>query len=630
MDRISWSITPRSRVGLVGDNGAGKTTLLRVIAGEAEYDGGSVTMPKDHKIGYLPQDLVEIDEMPLLGYLKRRAGLEVLARKLSDVEHEMATLEEGSQELRSLLSEHERLQREFEARGGFGFDIEAKQVLKGLGFRPEEDAERMTSEFSGGWKMRIALATLLLSRPDILLLDEPTNHLDTESMEWLEGWLKDFRGTILAVSHDRRFLDKIVTSVAELFAGRINLYACGYEKYLREREERRERLEAEWEQQREKIENIQRFIERFRYKATKAAQVQSRIRQFEKMEIIDLGNTSKNVNFKFPEAPRSGLEVLKCSGLGKKYGEKRIFEGISFTLQRGERVALVGVNGAGKSTLLRLLNKSEEPSEGTVTYGLNVKKAYFSQESAQNLDYTRTIWQEVNNTGSKMLEVEKRNLLGAFLFSGEDIHKPIPVLSGGEKSRVGLLKILLSESNLLILDEPTNHLDQATRELFQRALLEYGGTIIIVSHDRTFLDDFVERVLEIRDGQLFDYPGNYSWFIEKRAEQLSSGSNERSADKPDDPPTERSKEQKRLEAEERNRIYRARKKIEEKLSPVEKTIERDEKRKEEISGLLCDPEVLGDSDKVKSLMIELKDTEKRLKDNYQAWEVLAAELESIK
>ncbi len=567
--------------------------------------------------------------MPLLDHLKRKAGLEALAAKLSKTEHEMGSLEEDSPELRPMLREHERLQREFEASGGFGFDVEAKQVLKGLGFRPEEDATRMTSEFSGGWKMRIALAALLLSKPDILLLDEPTNHLDTESMEWLEGWLKDFRGTILAVSHDRRFLNKMVTSVAELSGGKINLYSCGYEKFLREREERRERLEAEWEQQREKIENIQRFVERFRYKATKATQVQSRIKQLEKMEITELEGPSKSVSFKFPEAPRSGFEVLKCSGLGKKYGEKRVFGEIDLTLQRGERTALVGINGAGKSTLLRLLNRSEEPTEGTVSYGLNVKKAYFSQESAQNLDYSRTIWQEVNNTGSRMLEGEKRNLLGAFLFSGEDIHKPIPVLSGGEKSRVGLLKMLLSESNLLILDEPTNHLDYATRELFQKALLEYGGTIIIVSHDRAFLDDLVERVIEIRDGRIFDYPGNYSWFIEKRAEQLLSGNGEKTADKTDDTPAERSKEQKRLEAEERNRIYRARKKVEEKLAPVEKMIERDEGRREQISELLCDPEILGDSDKVQSLMIELKETERRLEENYPVWEGLAAQLESI-
>jgi ATP-binding cassette subfamily F protein 3 len=542
----------------------------------------------------------------------------------------MAGINENSMELRRLLSEHELLQRQFEAKGGFAFDIEAKQVLKGLGFHPSTDSKRFTSEFSGGWKMRIALAALLLSRPDILLLDEPTNHLDTESMEWLENWLRDYHGTIIAVSHDRRFLDKMVTSVAELAAGKITIYSCGYEKFLTEREERRARLEAEWEQQKEKIEDIQRFVERFRYKATKAAQVQSRIRQLEKMEITELEGPSKNVSFNFPEAPRSGLNVITCIDLAKKYGENTVFEGLDLTVQRGERVAIVGVNGAGKSTLMRLLNKSEAPSNGTVTYGLNVQRAFFSQESAQNLDYSHTIWQEVNNTGSKLLEGAKRNLLGAFLFSGNDIYKQVSVLSGGEKSRLGLLKMLLSESNLLILDEPTNHLDYSTKELFQKALLEYGGTIVIVSHDRAFLDDLVGRVIEIRDGKLYDYHGNYSWFIEKRACQLQTTENEKNSEKKEYAAGDRAKEQKRLEAEKRNSLYQIRKAYLEELTPIEAAIEQDEKRKEEISAMLCDQEILADSAKVQSLMIELKEREMRLKENYPKWEDLAAKIEAVK
>ena len=605
--------------------------MLRMLAGEAEPDGGTISMPKDHTVGYLPQDLVEIDNVPLLDYLKRRAGLEKLSAELTETERKLSSLDENSPMLKSLLSLHERLQRNFEAKGGFGFDIEAKQVLKGLGFRPERDSLRLTSEFSGGWKMRIALAALLLSRPDILLLDEPTNHLDTESMEWLESWLRDYRGTIIAVSHDRRFLDNMVTSVAELTGGKINIYSCGYEKFLTEREERRARLEAEWEQQNEKIEDIQRFVERFRYKATKATQVQSRIRQLEKMEITELEGPSKSVSFKFPESPRSGLDVISGKNLTKLYGENIVFKDLSVTIQRGERVALVGVNGAGKSTLLRLLNQSEEPTEGTVTYGLNVKRKYYSQESAQNLDYNRTIWQEVNNTGSKLLEGAKRNLLGAFLFSGDEIYKPISVLSGGEKSRVGLLKMLLSESNLLILDEPTNHLDQSTKVLFQKALMEYGGTILIVSHDRSFLDDLVDRVIEIRDGVLYDYPGNYSWFIEKRKRQTEAQipTQTNNQEKQEAAP-ERTKEQKRAEAEERNRLYRERKVFQAQLDPIEKSIETDEARKEEISSLLCDAEVLSDSNRVRELMLELKETENRLKENYPKWEELAAKIEEIK
>ena len=603
--------------------------MLRVLAGVGEYSDGAVTMPKGHTVGYLPQDLVEIDDIRLIDYLKRRAGLEELTEELADTEHRLAALEEDSPTLKSTLAAHERLQREFEAKGGFGFDVEATQVLKGLGFRPETDKNRLTSEFSGGWKMRVALAALLLSHPDILLLDEPTNHLDTESMEWLEGWLRDYRGTIIAVSHDRRFLDNMVTSVAELSGGKVNLYSCGYEKFLTEREERRARLEAEWEQQKEKIEDIQRFVERFRYKATKATQVQSRIRQLEKMEITELEGPSKSVSFKFPEAPRSGLDVIVGKELSKSYGEHTVFQGVNLTIQRGERVALVGVNGAGKSTLLRLLNESEEPTSGTVSFGLNVKRKYYSQESAQNLDYSRTIWQEVNSTGSKLLEGAKRNLLGAFLFSGNEIYKQVSVLSGGEKSRVGLLKMLLSESNLLILDEPTNHLDMTTKELFQKALLEYGGTILIVSHDRAFLDDLVGRVIEIRDGHLYDYPGNYSWFIEKRQRQIDS---EQPASEQKIAPAAESKtkEQKRAEAEERNRLYRERKILQDKLAPIEAEIERCEARKEAISELLCDADTLADSSKVQNLMIELKETEDILKENYPLWEDLASRIEEIK
>ncbi|WP_276797028.1 ABC-F family ATP-binding cassette domain-containing protein [Cloacibacillus porcorum] len=602
---IDWFITPKSRIGLVGDNGAGKTTLLRVLAGGADHEG-TITMPKGHAVGYLPQDLVEIKELPLIEYLKERAGLTELSRELAACEQRMSLLGENDPAVKGLLSEHERLQRLFESKGGFGFEVEAKQVLKGLGFAPESDAERLTSEFSGGWKMRIALAAQLLSHSDIMLLDEPTNHLDTESMEWLESWLRDYRGTIIAVSHDRRA-----------------------------------RLEAEWEQQREKIDEIQRFVERFRYKATKARQVQSRITQLEKMEITELEGPSKSVNFQFPESPRSGREVIRASGLAKSYGDHTVFRDVDLVIERGERVALVGVNGAGKSTLMRLLNQSEEPTAGTAELGLNVKKAYFSQESAKNLDYSRTIWQEVNNTGSKLLEGAKRNLLGAFLFSGDEIYKPVSVLSGGEKSRLGLLKMLLSESNLLILDEPTNHLDYGTKELFQKALLQYGGTILIVSHDRAFLDDLVSRVVEIRDGTLYDYPGNYSWFIEKRAgreapvpaakadpaEKLAA---ELRASAAEGRQEARTKEQRRAEAEERNRLYRAKKDFVERLAACEKEIADVEARKEEINGLLCSPEVLADSQRIQSLMIELKEKEETLKELYEEWEELSIKIEEIK
>lgn len=634
LEGLDWFVTPRSRIGLVGSNGAGKTTLLRIIAGITEPGSGTVTIPRGHTIGYLPQDLIEIDELPLLAYLRKKAGLDVLTAKLRETEEHLSQLNQDSPELTKVLSAHERLQREFEAKGGFSFDSEAKRVLRGLGFRPETDCDKITTAFSGGWKMRIALAALLLSNHDILLMDEPTNHLDTESMEWVENWLRDYRGTIITVSHDRRFLDNIVTSVAELNHGKLDLYSCSYGKYLTEKEERRARIEAEIEQQKEKIENIQKFVEKFRYKASKATQVQSRIKQLEKMEVTELEAKTKTVHFSFPEAPRSGLNVITAENLAKTYGTNKVFSGCSFTIQRGEKVALVGINGAGKSTLLRLINQTEDPTEGEVTYGLNVKRKYFSQESAQNVEYSNTIWQEVNNTGSKLLEGAKRNLLGAFLFSGDEIYKQVSVLSGGEKARIGLLKMLLTESNLLILDEPTNHLDYETKELFQKALLEYGGTVLIVSHDRAFLDNLVTRIIEIRDGKLYDYPGNYSWFLEKRAKQLEAEQNPApakaaEAEAKPDPKEVKTKEQKRQEAEERNRLYKERKKFEDQLKPVEKSIETKEARKDEISALLCDAEVLADSSKVQSLMIELKDIEQELVTLNEKWEELAEKIAEI-
>ncbi len=625
LNGVDWFIAPKSHIGLVGDNGAGKTTLLRILAGLQDYDDGSVVLPGiNTRVGYLPQDLVEIDDVSVLSFLYINAGLDEAKNKLDAAEAAISGLDENSQELKNMLSAYEKLQRDFDVRGGYNFETEAIKVLKGLGFRPKRDLHRRTSEFSGGWKMRIALAALLLSEPDLILLDEPTNHLDTESMEWLEGWLRNFRGTMIAVSHDRRFLENMITSVAELSFGKITTYSMGYDKFLTEREERLARLEAEREQQKERIEEMQHFIERFRYKATKAAQVQSRIKQLEKMEITETEAKHKTVSFKFPEAPRSGLNVVTADKLKMQYGSNLVFDNVCFSVQRGERVALVGVNGAGKSTLLRLVNKIEKPSSGNVELGLNVKRKYFSQESSQNLDYSKTVWEEVTNTGSKLEAPERRSLLGAFLFSGDDIYKKISVLSGGEKSRLGLLKMLLSSSNLLILDEPTNHLDHSTKELFQKALLSYGGTILIVSHDRAFLDNLVSRVFEIRDGMLYDYKGNYSYFIERRTKAMVE------TNKRDDITAPvKTKEKKRAEAEERNRLFKERKKFLDEQEKIEKEIFVCEEKKSELSKKLCDPEFLKNSTFVSQTMIELKNYERQLSEKYTQWELVSGQIENI-
>jgi len=623
LKKIDWLIPDGTRAGLVGDNGAGKTTLLRILSGLSASDDGTVEIPRGARIGYLPQDLVELGDGGVMEFLSENAGLTSLKSRLAEAIERVSRLPEGSAELKSALASHEELEREFAALGGYSFEPTAKKVLRGLGFRPGDES-RGCLEFSGGWRMRIALAAILLRSPEILLLDEPTNHLDTESMEWLEGWLRDYDGIMIFVSHDRRFLGHMATEIADLARGTITHYSMDYERYLLEKEEARERLERTIEDQKERIGQIQRFVERFRYKASKASQVQSRIKQLEKMEVYEQDAPAATVKIKFPEAPRSGYEVVSAHGISKNYGDNRVFTGVDLEIKRGEHIALVGVNGAGKSTLMRLISGTEPPDTGTVKLGHKVRLAYFSQESAQNLDYSHTVWEEACRAGSPLTEAARRSLLGAFLFSGNDIKKSVSILSGGEKSRLALYKLLLSDSNFLVLDEPTNHLDMNTREIFQRALLQYGGTLLIVSHDRFFLDNLAERVIEIRGGRMYNYLGNYSYFIDRRAEMLVGTSNNISGGEVVD-----TKERRRIEAEERNRLYREKKVFMEKIKPLEAAIATAERRRDEIDADLCDPETLSDSTLVQNLMMERKELEGSLARSYVEWEELMAAMEDI-
>ncbi len=609
---LSLQITDNARLGIVGPNGAGKTTLLRVLTGQIEPDSGTIGRSKGLTTGYLPQDLVELEAVPLMQYLKDRAGISGIEAKLRAVEEELSH-SQGNHE--ALLLEHSRLERRFEDFGGFAFEAMAMKVLHGLGFRKGEEAKNC-QDFSGGWKMRIAMAALLLSSPDVLFLDEPTNHLDTESMEWLEGWLRTYSGAVAAVSHDTRFLENFAENIADLEHGAITLYPYSYDEYAAAKEQNRELLEKAYTRQQAEIHRIESFVNRFRYKATKAAQVQSRIKQLEKIERIELAQGSKSVKITIPEAPQSGHEVLKVSGLSKYYDGMKVFEGAGFVITRGERVALVGVNGAGKSTLLRLLSLTEAPTSGIIRLGHNVKLAYYSQESAQNIIYSNTVWEEARSVSSKLNDVERRNLLGAFLFSGDDIYKPASVLSGGEKARLALYKLMLEETNFLILDEPTNHLDVDTREIVERALLKYQGTLLIVSHDRHFLDALAERVLEIRDGRLYDYPGNYSWFLEKREETLPS----------DVQGTKSPAKIKPSRHDDNTRLIRETKKA---ISQAERDIAGNEARMQEIDEALCEQETMRDAQKVKSLMAERADIERTLKELYSRWEEESLRLEEL-
>jgi ATP-binding cassette, subfamily F, member 3 len=646
-------IPEKSRIGLVGDNGTGKTTLFRIILGLVEPDQGAVDIPnrKNRTIGYLPQDLVELEPLPLLDYLRNKSGLAVLEASLQDCENRMSRCDPGSEEYDLILKSYEITAARFQACEGYRFEAKAKQILNGFGFR-ERDFSKTCTDFSGGWKMRILISLILLSAPDIMLLDEPTNHLDTESMEWLESYLKNYPGTLLAIAHDRVFLDKMVNQIVELSNHRLTVYKGNYSHYLAEKERRLEALKKQMALQRAEIKKTQEFIERFRFKSTKARQVQSRVKMLERFEIVEREQGEKQVHIRFPEAPKSGREVVSLRQVSKSYGDLTVFRDMDLSVYRGEKIALVGVNGAGKSTLARILSGTEEPSSGDVRYGLNVSMAFYSQESAQNLDYRRTVWDEVRLSGTRSSDQERRNLLGAFLFSGDDVYKEISVLSGGEKSRLALLKILLQDSNLLILDEPTNHLDLKTKDIFQNAMLGYTGTVVIVSHDRFFLDRLVHRVIEIREGRRHDYLGNYSYFIQKRSEMgapapekqvtaqapeplttpgaVQTGMNRIIPVNAGPPPgkTYKTREEKRLEAEARNRLSRVTRAMKSELADVESRIALLEGKKADHERTLCAPDIHREPQKIKALNQELLDLAGELEALYSTWDHLSGKLEA--
>lgn len=619
-DNINWTIHPKNRIGLVGENGTGKTTLFRAIMDQVHPDTGiiEITGKKQKVFGYLPQDLVELESMPLIDFLKKKSGISFIEESIKDLEHQLSQTKQNTAAYSELSQNYSDALAYFSFLDGYAFESKAKQILKGFGFR-ESDFTRDCILFSGGWKMRILLTSILLAKPDIMLLDEPTNHLDTESMEWLESYLKDYPGTIIVISHDRFFLDKIALQIAELSSCKIHIYKGNYSYYLNEKEKRRAALVKEMEMQKARVKKIEEFVERFRYKNTKASQVQSRIKMLEKFSEINLEAKTKSVTMKFPEGKKSAKEVVTVTDVGHNYGDLNVFNNINFTLFRGDKVAFVGINGSGKSTLSRLLSLFEKPSRGSIKYGDGVNMSFFSQESSRNLNYHKTIWEEINSVQAKASDQDKRNLLGAFLFSGDDIHKSISILSGGEKSRLALLKIMLLDTNFLILDEPTNHLDLKTKDIFQDALINYHGTVAIVSHDRYFLDNLVNKVFELKDGKINYYFGNYSYFIEKRSQTIPVTANENTPKDLSKNQAYKNKERKRLEAEERNKTYQKRAPLEKELSATEKIIASLEVRKSDFEKSLCDPQTHKDSLIVKKINIELKNINTELEKAYNTW-----------
>ncbi|MFA5028932.1 MAG: ABC-F family ATP-binding cassette domain-containing protein, partial [Candidatus Methylomirabilota bacterium] len=513
---LTWHITRGQRIGLVGPNGAGKTTLCRLLIGEMEADAGEVRRAKATTLGYLPQEIAAAGDGSVLGHLL--AGFPEIRRleeELDLLTQEMSEDEGGASE--ESVQRYGELQHQYERLGGYSLESRAKAILGGLGFAAESFHAPLGS-FSGGWRMRAALGRLLLVAPDLLLLDEPTNHLDLESLQWLEDFLAAYEGTVVMISHDRYFLNRVVDRIAELEIGRFALYVGDYDDYQTQKLQRQEQAEAAQRAQAEQTEKMERFIRKFRYKATKARQVQSRIKQLERMEKVEVVRVPKRIHFRFPSPPRSGAVVCDLRKLSKAYGQTPVYRGVDFRLTRGDRVALVGLNGAGKSTLLKIVAGVLSFERGERQLGHNVSVHYYAQHQLDALTPTHSVMDELGSVADFEMQARLRSILGAFLFSGDDVEKPVAVLSGGEKSRLALAKMLLRPANLLCLDEPTNHLDVTAREILEEALEQFDGTMLFISHDRYFINKIATKVVEVRDGHLKEYGGDYDYYLEKLAE----------------------------------------------------------------------------------------------------------------
>ncbi len=635
---LSVQVYDGNRIGLMGVNGAGKSTLLKIMAGVSDCDDGVLNRAKHFTVAYLPQESSALTSGRTLYEEAESAFAELLQlqKEADRIHEELAHVDHASEEFTQMLARQGEIQHRLEGSGIYTMKARIEKILLGLGFH-QEDMGKPASSFSGGWVMRLMLAKMLLAAPSLLLLDEPTNHLDLSSLTWVEEFLRSYKGAMIIISHDRTFLDKVTTTTWELSLGKLSVYKGNYSFYEKEKVERKAIERAAYDNQQAQIKQTTQFIQRFRAKSTKAKQVQSRVKQLEKMELLELGDVDRQIRFSFPPAPPSGRDVLTVEGLCKGFGNTDVFKGVSFQFQRGDKVAVVGVNGAGKSTLLKIISGAIPSDSGEVKLGHNVILSYFGQHQAQELSPSLTALETLSLSVKDMTITRIRSLLGAFLFRGEEVDKKVSVLSGGEKSRLALAKMIANPANCMLLDEPTNHLDMSSQEVLQEAMAQYDGFILVVSHNRYFLDSFVNKVVEVKDGQISVYEGNISDYLRKiEAEASAQESTQKQKSGPSPSPkndtsnVQVSRKEKRQqdarERQERNRKFGPWKK---KAEEAEKQVEKLEEQKTELEARMADPDLYQDQEAWLSTSSEYDECVRRLERWYEKWETAQEELERL-